>query len=315
MQSLSLAGSVDRSALEGGSIFFVGTATTIIRYGGFTLLTDPNFLHAGDHVHLGYGLFSRRRTNPAIDVDELPHLDACILSHMHADHWDRIARTRLRRSLPIVTTPAAARKLRRQGFTFPYGLDTWQTIELRKGAHWLRVTSMPGRHGPPVVASLLPPVMGSMLEWGVGADPVFRLYVSGDTLVHDRLREIARRYPDIPLAMLHLGGTRVVGVLVTMDAAQGVEAVRLLDPRRVIPIHYDDYTVFKSPLEDFLREADRAGIGSRVHVLDRGQTYDFEVERGRPASAPERTPSERGHAASSETPARASLHAARRNGN
>ena len=39
-----------------GSIFFVGTATVIIRYAGFTILTDPNFLHAGDHVHLGYGL-------------------------------------------------------------------------------------------------------------------------------------------------------------------------------------------------------------------------------------------------------------------
>jgi|GEM_PF-6297385 len=32
-----------------GSIFFVGTATVILRYAGFTILTDPNFLHAGDH--------------------------------------------------------------------------------------------------------------------------------------------------------------------------------------------------------------------------------------------------------------------------
>ncbi|HEY0546505.1 MAG TPA: hypothetical protein VGC91_14095 [Pyrinomonadaceae bacterium] len=31
-----------------GSIFFVGTATIILRYAGFTILTDPNFLHAGD---------------------------------------------------------------------------------------------------------------------------------------------------------------------------------------------------------------------------------------------------------------------------
>jgi hypothetical protein len=28
-----------------GSIFFVGTATVLIRYAGFTILTDPNFLH------------------------------------------------------------------------------------------------------------------------------------------------------------------------------------------------------------------------------------------------------------------------------
>ena len=49
-----------------GSIFFVGNATLLIRYAGFTILTDPNFLHAGDHVHLGYGLISVRRTNPAL---------------------------------------------------------------------------------------------------------------------------------------------------------------------------------------------------------------------------------------------------------
>ncbi len=45
-----------------GSVFFVGTATVILRYAGFTILTDPNFLHAGDHVHLGYGLTSERLT-------------------------------------------------------------------------------------------------------------------------------------------------------------------------------------------------------------------------------------------------------------
>jgi hypothetical protein len=28
-----------------GSIFFAGNATTILSYAGFTILTDPNFLH------------------------------------------------------------------------------------------------------------------------------------------------------------------------------------------------------------------------------------------------------------------------------
>lgn len=37
-----------------GSLFFIGTATVLLRYAGFTILTDPNFLHQGDHVHLGY---------------------------------------------------------------------------------------------------------------------------------------------------------------------------------------------------------------------------------------------------------------------
>jgi hypothetical protein len=56
--------------LGSGSIFFVGNATLLIRYTGFTILTDPNFLHAGDHVHLGYGLTSTRR------IHYLSHGDA-----------------------------------------------------------------------------------------------------------------------------------------------------------------------------------------------------------------------------------------------
>jgi L-ascorbate metabolism protein UlaG (beta-lactamase superfamily) len=70
----------------------------------------------------------------------------------------------------------------------------------------------------------------------------------------------------------------VLGVLVTMDAAQGIRAVRLVDPHAAIPIHYDDYTVFKSPLEDFVRAVEAAGLADRVHYLRRGETYAF---RGR----------------------------------
>jgi hypothetical protein len=53
------------------------------------------------------------------------------------------------------------------------------------------------------------------------------MYITGDTLVIDALKEIPRRYPDIDLALLHLGGTRVLGILVTMDAEQGVEMLQI----------------------------------------------------------------------------------------
>jgi hypothetical protein len=54
-----------------------------------------------------------------------------------------------------------------------------------------------------------------------------RLHISGDTLAHSDLREIPQRYPDSDLALLHLGGTRPLGVLLTMDAEQGVPWLRL----------------------------------------------------------------------------------------
>src|SRR5436305_8649807 len=111
-QEIILAKRGWRTDLQNGSIFFVGTATTLIRYAGFTILTDPNFLHRGDHVHLGYGLRSRRLTDPALELEQLPDIDLVLLSHMHEDHFDRVVQERLDRSLPIVTTPHAAGALR-----------------------------------------------------------------------------------------------------------------------------------------------------------------------------------------------------------
>lgn len=265
-----------------GSIFFVGTATVILRYAGFTILTDPNFLHAGDHAHLGYGLTAERLTNPALNIEQLPPLDFCVLSHYHGDHFDRIAEEQLQKDLPIVTTEHAAAELKNKGFTAPVALDTWDSVTVQKGSASVRITSMPGRHGPPIVEKFLPPVMGSMLEFQPTPDrTALRLYITGDTLVFDDLHEIPRRYPEIDLALFHLGGTQIMGILLTMDAEQGVEAIRIINPREIIPIHYNDYEVFKSPLEDFKQAVAAAGFADRVRYLSHGETYNFEVPASR----------------------------------
>jgi L-ascorbate metabolism protein UlaG (beta-lactamase superfamily) len=266
-----------------GSIFFIGTATTLIRYAGFTILTDPNFLHQHEQVHLGYGLHATRLTNPALDIAELPPVDLIVLSHMHEDHFDRVAAEQLDHTLPIVTTRHAAKDLRRKGFTRTYSLKTWQTQTIVKGDVRLRITAMPGTHGPGILAALLPPVMGSMLQFESVATgrTLLQLYITGDTLVHKRLKEIPKRYPQIDLALLHLGGTRVMGLMVTMDGKQGVEVVQIVDPTIAIPIHYNDYTVFKSPLEDFKREVLAAGLEEKIRYLRHGETYSFEIPKGR----------------------------------
>ncbi|ELZ19651.1 hypothetical protein C477_08273 [Haloterrigena salina JCM 13891] len=278
----------DDADLEHGSIFFVGTATVIVEYAGFTILTDPNFLHSGDHVHLGYGIKSRRRTDPALEIEDLPPIDFVLLSHYHGDHFDRVAEAKLDSDLPIVTTPHAAVELAEKGFLETYPLETWDEFRIRRGEAELTITAMPGRHGPPVVSKGLPPVMGSMLEFrpadaAASPDdpPLMRLYVSGDTLVYDALEEIPECYPDIDLALLHLGGTRILGVLLTMDAAQGVEAVDLIDADTAIPIHYNDYEVFRSPLSNFKQAVRKAGLEDRVEYLEHGETYSFQSPSNR----------------------------------
>lgn len=267
--------------MDDGAVTFVGNATTIIRYGGFTLLTDPNFLRRGQRAYLGYGITSRRLKDPAMSVDELPELDGVVLSHLHDDHWDRIADRHLDRRLPIITTGSAADRLRRRGFDRAKGLNTWQRREIVKDGRLLRVTAMPGRHAPGPLYRLLPPVMGSLLEFGpVGGTPELRLYISGDTLMYEDIAEIRRRHPDIDVGIVHLGGTKLLGIiLATMDGRQGADWLETVACATAIPVHFDDYTVMKSPLSDFLAEVDKRGLSGRIRCVERGRSVSLSPAR------------------------------------
>jgi L-ascorbate metabolism protein UlaG (beta-lactamase superfamily) len=252
--------------LASGELLFIGNATVLIRYAGFTILTDPTFVHMHEEVSIGYGMHSTRLTDPACDIVDLPPLDFVLLSHFHGDHFDQVAERDLDKDLQVVTTPQACGDLGERGFHNTVGVETWDTVTLTKGDRTLQVTACPGRHGPGVTDFALPDVMGSVLT-APGSPSV---YISGDTLFYDGLEEIPRRHPDLDVGVFHLGGTKVLGVTVTMDAEQGIQAVRLLDPRTVVPVHYDDYDVFTSPLQDFLDAAQEAGLSDRVRAVARG---------------------------------------------
>ncbi len=265
--------STDRARRD--ALTFIGTATTVLRIGSFTVLTDPNFLHRGQRAYLGRGLWSRRLTEPAMSVAELPPLDAIVLSHLHGDHWDRVARKELDRAPPLVTTPHAARRLTRHGFT-THGLDNWQAHSITRATEELTMTSLPGIHARGVMGKILPPVMGTMLEHSHGGEVRRRIYVSGDTLTGDHLDAVHERYSQIDTAVIHLGGTRVLGRMVTMDGKQGVDFLGRIQPRAAVPVHYDDYHVFRSPLSDFVDRAKDAGFGATLRTVRRGDTVTLD---------------------------------------
>ncbi|KAI1143538.1 Metallo-hydrolase/oxidoreductase [Hypoxylon sp. FL0543] len=300
---------------EDASIYFIGTATTVLEWQGIRILTDPNFLHAGDHVHLGPGVTAQRKTNPAVDLHELPALDCILLSHYHEDHFDRLVENSLNRSFDIITTPHAKDCLTSESKDEPFqrvhDLDFFESMMLhidqktpegQGRAPSIKVTGMPGKHVPPGplakvndILKAVPPTNGWLLELGytsgapTGSDPNsietgYRIYISGDTLFVDELKEIPKRLQNerIDLMLVHLGGTTIPSasvplVMVTMDAEQGLKLMQLVNPDLTIPIHYDDYDVFLSPLSDFKKKVDEEGWGKKVVYLDRGEQYKFRV--------------------------------------
>ena len=286
------------SSSTSGSVFFIGNATVLIKYAGFTILTDPTFIHMHEKVPLGYGLETTRLTNPAMEINQLPPLDLVLLSHFHGDHFDQVAMRELDKSLPIVSNSHAVDELSIRGFTNTKKLDTWENITFTKKDNnnndvELQITAMPGRHGPFPVAMFLPKVMGSILDFKIkgyrndsnsnnnshNSDQLFRIYITGDTMVFDDIQEIPKRYPNVDLALLHLGGTTIMGIVLTMDANEGLEMFNIINPKKAIPIHYNDYDVFKSSIEDFKTKVKEAGIEDHVFYLKHGETYTFEVNR------------------------------------
>lgn len=49
----------------------------------------------------------------------------------------------------------------------------------------------------------------------------------------------------------------------------------MIRPGVMVPVHYDDYTVFRSPLSDFTAQGDRRGLAGKVSTVGRGDTVNL----------------------------------------
>ncbi|MEV0175474.1 MBL fold metallo-hydrolase [Streptomyces sp. NPDC050803] len=223
-------------------ITHIGGPTTLIEVAGWRLLTDPTFDPPGRRYSFGWGTSSRKTSGPATKPTELPPLDAVLLTHdHHADNLDTAGRALLPAARTVLTTPSGARRLRGNS----HGLAPWQTWRLESpGRPTIEVTATPARHGPPLSRFLVGDVTGFALRWE--GQQHGALWISGDTVLHGGVREVAHRL-DVGTALLHLGGVRfpVTGpVRYTMTAARAVELCRLLRPHTVLPTHYEGWSHF-----------------------------------------------------------------------
>ena len=225
----------------------IGGPTVLIEVGGWRLLTDPTFDSPGRKYNFGWGTSSRKLAGPAVAASDLGHVDAVLLSHdHHDDNLDDAGRALLPSAGTVVTTIPGAKRLGGNA----RGLAAWETTRLEApGRTPLEIVATPCRHGPPLSRPLVGAVIGFALRWEGQENGV--LWISGDTVLYDGVREVADRL-EVDTALVHLGGVRfpVTGPLrYTMTAAEAVELCGLIGPRTVVPIHYEGWKHFRQGRE------------------------------------------------------------------
>ena len=227
----------------------LGGPTTLIEIDGWRILTDPTFDAPGRRYTFGWGTSSRKVAGPALPPEVVGPVDVVLLSHdQHADNLDDAGRALLGRAGTVITTVPAARRL---ALPNTRGLADWESTTLEApGRTPLTVTATPGRHGPKFSRPIAGKVNGFALQRH--SEDTAALWMSGDTVLYDGLREVARRIP-VDVALLHLGGVRfgfTGPVRFTMTARDGAEFLRLLRPRVAVPVHYEGWTHFRDPETD-----------------------------------------------------------------
>jgi L-ascorbate metabolism protein UlaG (beta-lactamase superfamily) len=248
----------------------IGGPTLLIEFEGWRLLTDPTFDPAGGDYKFGWGTGSTKLTEPSIGPGEVGAIDAVLLSHdHHDDNLDAAGRALLPSAGTVITTVPGAKRLGGNA----QGLAPWQSTRLEaEGRPTVEIVATPCRHGPPLSKPIVGDVVGFALRWE--GQQHGDLWISGDTVLYDGVREVAERF-DVGTALLHLGGVRfpISGPLhYTMTAAQAVELCGLIEPRTTIPIHYEGWKHFRdgrAGVEQALSAAP-SGVRERFRWLSLG---------------------------------------------
>jgi L-ascorbate metabolism protein UlaG (beta-lactamase superfamily) len=241
-------------------------ATMKIHYKGHTILTDPMLAAVGTLPS-----FAGKAPNPTcplpLAVEEiLADVDLVLVSHLHPDHFDEVAVSRLPKDLPILCSPVDLDRLCAYGFT------KVTAVEERLGWHDLIISRTGGRHGSGRILERMGPVAGFVIE----AEDEPTLYWVGDSIWCQQVAAVvAKLTPQV--IVTHSGGATLPGTApIIMDIKDTLRLAEDAATATVVAVHLealDHCTVDRMALR---LAAENAGINrQRLLIPNDGETFRF----------------------------------------
>ncbi len=182
------------------SLTWIGHATFLIQIDGMNILTDPQFSERASPV-LWAG--PRRAVPPAMSIEDLPKIQAVVISH---DHYD---------SLDVNSIKGLAKHNTNIHFLVPLGMKTWlddlslegiQITELDWGASHIikniRFTAEPAQHWGK--RTLFDAFKRLWASWVIETKDR-RIFFAGDSGYAGHFKDIGNKYGSFDLALIPIG--------------------------------------------------------------------------------------------------------------
>ncbi len=242
------------------SAVWIGHATVLFRFGARRVLTDPNL---GGAIVL-----YPRLTPPSVSVNELPPLDAVLISHMHVDHFDLRTMRGLGRQ-PLVLYPQGGDSYTSGLEQRRHALKPWESVQYQG----LRITAVPvahegGRYGLDAIWNHA--FTGFVIE-GAGRTVFFAGDTGADAAKFKAIRE---RFPHIDVAFIPIAPARG-GNKNHASPAEALDIFTEVGARYLVPIHYEAYYSMAVPYDEprrLLEDAvEKRHLEGKVFALRTGE--------------------------------------------